>query len=129
MLALTTALSATLTAQIGCDPAGSKDAGDNPENNDENEDEAGSKSGSPVPDEYELEVTKKSLSSCFACLDNFSSCCAKFQAKLEKFVDHDVFGKFILFCILTNTFCMGIEFHNQVITYFTYTYEHMYSYE
>ena len=35
------------------------------------------------------------------------------QSYMELFVDHNWFQRFILFCILTNTFSMGIEFHNQ----------------
>ena len=32
---------------------------------------------------------------------------------MEVFVDHNWFQRFILFCILTNTFSMGIEYHSQ----------------
>lgn len=32
---------------------------------------------------------------------------------VEAFVDHNVFQRFILFCILINTFSMGIEYHDQ----------------
>ena len=35
------------------------------------------------------------------------------QEYVEMFVDHNWFQRFILSCILTNTFSMGIEFHNQ----------------
>ena len=40
-------------------------------------------------------------------------CLGKCQKHLESFVDHNVFQRFILFCILINTFSMGIEFHDQ----------------
>ena len=32
---------------------------------------------------------------------------------IEAFVDHNAFQRFILFCILINTFSMGIEYHDQ----------------
>ena len=42
-----------------------------------------------------------------------SVCLSKCQKQLETAVDHSIFQRFILFCILVNTFSMGIEFHDQ----------------
>ena len=49
-----------------------------------------------------------------SCIECLGSCLGKFRKHLEAFVDHNVFQRFILFCILINTFSMGIEYHEQV---------------
>ncbi len=63
---------------------------------------------------YELAVTPKKSTACLSCLSCVSVCWKKFRQHLEDFVDHNGFQRFILFCILINTFSMGIEYHNQV---------------
>ena len=112
MLALSTALSATLTAQLSFDPSQLKycstyrlaEAVDQ-----ENKQHGIYHLGS----EYELAVTPKKITSFSNFRDSVSRCCGKFRKHLENFVDHNIFQRTILFCILTNTFCMGIEFHSQ----------------
>lgn len=64
-------------------------------------------------DAYELAVTPKRGARFWAICGRFGVFFRKFQELLEVFVDHNWFQRFILFCILTNTFSMGIEFHNQ----------------
>ncbi len=62
---------------------------------------------------YELAVTPKKLNRCqtsFGCIAKFFTTC---QVHLEALVDHNMFQRFILFCILINTFSMGIEYHDQ----------------
>jgi len=63
--------------------------------------------------EYELAVTPKKITSFSNFFDTISRCFRQFRKLLEKLVDHNIFQRTILFCILTNTFCMGIEFHSQ----------------
>ena len=112
LLALSTALSATLTAQLAFDPSQLKycstyrlaEAVDQ-----ENKQHGIYHLGS----EYELAVTPKKITSFSNFLDSFTRCFTKFRQYLENFVDHNFFQRTILFCILTNTFCMGIEFHSQ----------------
>ena len=112
MLALSTALSATLTAQLSFDPSQLKycstyrlaEAVDQ-----ENKQHGIYHLGS----EYELAVTPKKITSFSNFRDSVARCCGKFRKHLENFVDHNIFQRTILFCILTNTFCMGIEFHSQ----------------
>ena len=112
LLALSTALSATLTAQLSFDPSQLKycstyrlaEAVDQ-----ENKQHGIYHLGS----EYELAVTPKKITSFSNFRDSVSRCCGKFRKHLENFVDHNIFQRTILFCILTNTFCMGIEFHSQ----------------
>ncbi len=62
---------------------------------------------------FELAVTPKKSTPCQNCLGCVGVCCAKFRQHLETFVDHNGFQRFILFCILINTFSMGIEYHEQ----------------
>ncbi len=62
---------------------------------------------------YELAVTPKRAGRCQTCWGCCSNCLRKCQRHLEAFVDHYAFQRFILFCILINTFSMGIEYHNQ----------------
>ena len=63
--------------------------------------------------EYELAVTPKKVTSFSSFMMSISNCTGKCRKYLEDFVDHNIFQRSILFCILTNTFCMGIEFHSQ----------------
>ena len=112
MLALSTALSATLTAQLAFDPKQLKycstyrlaEAVDQ-----ENKQRGIYHLGS----EYELAVTPKKTNQFTDIFGCFARCCLRFRKHLENFVDHNIFQRSILFCILTNTFCMGIEFHSQ----------------
>ena len=64
-------------------------------------------------DAYELAVTPKHTRKIWLCCTYFASCFITMQEYVEMFVDHNWFQRFILSCILTNTFSMGIEFHNQ----------------
>lgn len=63
-------------------------------------------------DAYELAVTPKRKRFWSLC-GRFGVFFRKIQEAMEIFVDHNWFQRFILFCILTNTFSMGIEFHSQ----------------
>ena len=47
---------------------------------------------------------------CYDCVGKFLT---SVQVYIEAFVDHNAFQRFILFCILINTFSMGIEYHDQ----------------
>ena len=112
MLALSTALSATLTAQLAFDPSQLKYC--STYRLAEAVDQENKKHGIyHLGSEYELAVTPKKVTSFSAFLNLFSRCNGKFRKHLEGFVDHNIFQRAILFCILTNTFCMGIEFHQQ----------------
>ena len=62
---------------------------------------------------YELAVTPKKSTRCQLVFGCFHVCWTKFRRHLEAFVDHNGFQRFILFCILINTFSMGIEYHKQ----------------
>lgn len=124
LLALSTALSATLTAQIGFDARQLKHCstyhlaeGVDGSNKDR-------KTIYRLrSDEYELAVTPRPsrrrgaanvnsrLISCYACL---WTCISRIRKHLETFIDHRATQRFILFCILINTFSMGIEYHLQV---------------
>ena len=64
-------------------------------------------------DEYELAVTPKKTNRFQVCYDCAAGCLSTCRKHLERFVDHHFFQKFILFCILINTFSMGIEYHKQ----------------
>eukprot|EP00094_Tigriopus_californicus_P005435 TCALIF_05238-PA protein Name:"Similar to CACNA1H Voltage-dependent T-type calcium channel subunit alpha-1H (Homo sapiens)" AED:0.30 eAED:0.30 QI:0/0.8/0.61/0.95/0.75/0.80/21/258/1189 len=115
LLALSSALSATLTAQIGGFNASQIkhcSTYNLPEVGQSSDDKLGS--GCDVDSEiYELAVTPKRPSRFIAFFGCCGTCLSKFQNQLEKFVDHNIFQRFILFCILINTFSMGIEFHKQ----------------
>ena len=116
LLALSTALSATLMAQIGFES--SKQLKHcSTYNLAEGIDEKDKSRAiyQMASEEYELGVTPKKRSPCFFCWKGIGSCLTKCQDHLEAFVDHNIFQRFILSCILINTFSMGIEFHNQVI--------------
>ena len=92
LLALSTALSATLTAQLAFDPSQLKycstyrlaEAVDQ-----ENKQHGIYHLGS----EYELAVTPKKITSFSNFLDSFSRCFAKFRQYLEDFVDHNFFQR------------------------------------
>eukprot|EP00095_Tigriopus_kingsejongensis_P007143 maker-scaffold300_size216557-snap-gene-0.14 protein:Tk07143 transcript:maker-scaffold300_size216557-snap-gene-0.14-mRNA-1 annotation:"voltage-dependent t-type calcium channel subunit alpha-1g" len=121
LLALSSALSATLTAQIGgfdanqirrCStqnlpdgPNGANHGSESGRCEEDDDDDAG--------DVYELSVTPKTPSKCYSFFGCCLTCLNKLQTQLENFVDHNIFQRFILFCILINTFSMGIEFHKQ----------------
>ena len=108
-MALSTALSATLTAQLAFDSKHLKYC--STYNLAEAVDKNMKKGIYHLGDAYELAVTprKSNWYMCSTPLKYFSM----LQSYMELFVDHNWFQRFILFCILTNTFSMGIEFHNQ----------------
>ena len=110
-MALSTALSATLTAQLVFDSKQLKYCStyNLAEALDKNMKKGIYHLGA---DAYELAVTPKKKR--FWAI--WSPCCNVFsliQEYMELFVNHNWFQRFILFCILTNTFSMGIEFHSQ----------------
>ena len=112
MLALSTALSATLTAQLAFDPNQLKYC--STYRLAEAVDQENKKHGIyHLGSEYELAVTPKKVTSCTNFFIHLSRCGGKCRKRLEKVVDHNIFQRTILFCILTNTFCMGIEYHSQ----------------
>nr|XP_040563889.1 voltage-dependent T-type calcium channel subunit alpha-1H-like isoform X2 [Lepeophtheirus salmonis] len=116
LLALSTALSATLTAQLVfshkdmkyCSTYNLAEAID--ENNKKRA--IYSLNGS-MTGEHELRVTPKKYNSIMEAFLFCSKGIRRFQAALERIVDHNIFQRGILFCILINTFSMGIEFHKQ----------------
>ena len=63
-------------------------------------------------DAYELAVTPKKKRFWSGC-NRVAAFFTMIQEYMEVFVNHNWFQRFILFCILTNTFSMGIEFHSQ----------------
>lgn len=123
ILVLSTALSATLSASVAFDPKQLKycstyklaEAVDQEDKARRGHHLLGTEEDHNLgPDrEYELAVTPKKLNRFSNCVSCLASGCVSFRRHLESFVDHNVFQRTILFCILTNTFCMGIEFHKQ----------------
>ena len=112
LLALSTALSASLTAQIDFDSRQMKHC--STYNLAEGVDKDDGKARGIYQmdsEEYELAVTPKKTNRFFDVFGCVTRGCVKFRKHLETFVDHSIFQRTILFCILTNTFCMGIEFH------------------
>ena len=116
LLALSSALSATLTAQIGFDARQLKHC--STYNLAEGIAPGRAGGGRAIyrlaSDEYELAVTPKKSNYCLNIFGCLCICISKFRKHLEVFVDHNVCQRFILFCILINTFSMGIEYHLQV---------------
>ncbi len=113
LLALSTALSATLTAQLAFDPKQLKYC--STYNLAEAIDKNKKKAIYHLDAEgYERALTPRRKSHPLSfCGGGFVKAMSKAQNCLEMFVDHNWFQRFILFCILTNTFSMGIEFHSQ----------------
>ncbi len=113
LLALSTALSATLTAQIGFEAKQLKHC--STYNLAEGDSSAPGSASTTygTGDEYELAVSEKKGNRFTACLECATGCLSSCQKHLEAFVDHHFFQKFILFCILINTFSLGIEYHEQ----------------
>jgi hypothetical protein len=66
-----------------------------------------------VGEAYELAVTPHGRNKFMTHFGRAKAALDAFQARMEAFVDHNWFQRFILFCILTNTFSMGIEYHSQ----------------
>ncbi len=103
LLALSTALSATLTAQLAFDPKHLKYC--STYNLAEGVDENNKKREIyHLGNEYELAVTPKKHRRFHGILARISRVSRKCRKKLESFVDHRAFQQFILLCILTNTF-------------------------
>lgn len=111
-MALSTALSATLTAQLVFDSKQLKYCStyNIAEALDKNMKKGIYHLGA---DAYELAVTPKPKRFWWTVCGRFAGFFSRIQQVLEVFVDHNWFQRFILFCILTNTFSMGIEFHSQ----------------
>ena len=100
---MSTALSATLTAQLAFDPKHLKYC--STYNLAEGVDESNKKREIyHLGKEYELAVTPKKHQRFQGILARISRVSRKGRKKLESFVDHRAFQQFILLCILTNTF-------------------------